>query len=271
MRIVLRVVVAAAIFAAHNGTRDAATAFHPVDRVTQLGDVVVMTSGAFAAPHATLVPGFERTFDTRITTVAGASMGGEPNTIPNRLARGEPADVVILARPALDELVAAGRVVAGSQVDLVRSKIGMAIRAGAPKPDINTLAAFTKALLDARSIGYSSSASGVYLSTELFRTLGVSERVMPKARRIAEEPVAAAVARGDVEIGFQQISELLPVPGITIVGPLPEGAQRETLFSAGIVSAARNPDGGRALIRYYTSPAVADAIRAAGLEPMTVR
>jgi molybdate transport system substrate-binding protein len=271
MRIALRVVVAVGILAVHAGTRSAAAALPPVDQPIQIGDVVVMTSGAFAAPHGNLVPEFERAFHARVRTVEGASMGHEPTTIPNRLGRGEAADLVILARPVLDELVAKGLVVAGSQVDLVRSRIGMVVRAGAPRPDISSLAAFTKTLLDARSIGYSSSASGVYLSTELFQKLGVADRVMPRARRIAGEPVAAAVARGDVEVGFQQMSELLPVAGVTVVGPLPEGAQRETLFSAGIVAGARNPDGGRALIRYYTSPAVAATIRAAGLEPMTVR
>jgi molybdate transport system substrate-binding protein len=183
------------------------------------------------------------------------------------LERGEPADVVILASSVLDDLIKQGKVVAGSRVDLVRSIIGMAVRAGAPKPDITTVAALTETLLRAKSVAYSSSASGIYLSTELFQRLGIADRVLPKSKNAAGERVAALVARGDAEIGFQQISELLPEPGIDYVGPLPPEVQRETVFSAGLVVGAAKPDVAKALIRFLASADAVAAIRKAGLEP----
>lgn len=231
-------------------------------------DIQVMTSGAFTAAFLHLAPEFERTHHKRVVTTFGASMGGAPDSIPSRLGRGEPADIVILAAPALDELIQAGKVVPGSRVDLVRSSIGMAVRAGAPKPDIGTVDALKRTLLSAKSIAYSDSASGVYLSHDLFQRLGIADQIAAKCQRIASEPVGAAVARGDAEIGFQQVSELLPVHGIDYVGPLPPGAQKVTTFSAGIAAHAKHPDSARALIQFLASPAVARAIAATGLEPV---
>jgi molybdate transport system substrate-binding protein len=231
-------------------------------------EVRVITSGAFTAAYLQLAPEFERTSRHTIVTTFGASMGSGPNTIPSRLQRGEPADVVILAASALDELIKQGKVVAGSRVDLVRSRIGMAVRAGAPRPDISSVEALRETLLRARSIACSSSASGLYLSTELFRRLGVAEQVKGKTR-ISEQAVGTLVASGEAEIGFQQISELLPVPGIDYVGPLPAAVQRETVFSAGIVSGARALDAARALLKFFTSPVAAPIIAKTGLEPIT--
>jgi len=232
-------------------------------------DVNVMTSGAFTAALTELTPDFERAAGAKLKTVYGGSMGGAPDTIPNRLAWGEAADVVILASTALDDLIAKGKVVAGSRVDLVRSAIGVAVRAGAPKPDISSVDALRRTLLSAKSIAYSSSASGTYLSTELFPKLGIADRIAPKSRRIETEPVGVVVARGDAEIGFQQISELRPVKGIDIVGPLPRDAQRVTIFSAGIAASSTQPAAARRLIEFLSSPAAAVAITRSGLEPMT--
>jgi molybdate transport system substrate-binding protein len=231
----------------------------------------VMTSGAFTAAFLEIAPRFEQTTHMKVATAFGASMGGAPDSIPSRLDRGEPADVVILAREALDDLVKRGRVVAGSQVDLVRSSIAMAVRAGAPKPDISSVDALKRALLSAKSIAYSASASGVYLSTELFPRLGIAEAIASKSRRIESERVGTIVARGDAEIGFQQISELLPITGIDIVGPLPPGAQRVTVFSAGIGAGSRNVEAAKALIRFLSSAAAAPVITRTGLEPVVVR
>ena len=187
-------------------------------------------------------------------------MGDAPDSIPSRLQRGEPVDVVILAAPALDELIKQGRVVSGSRVDLVRSSIGMAVRAGAPKPDISTVEALKRTLLEAKSIAYSDSASGVYLSKKMFMRLGIADQIAGKCQRIQSEPVGAVVARGDAEIGFQQISELLPVTGIAFVGPLPPEVQKVTVFSAGVVVGAKQPDAARALIKFLASPAAVPAI-----------
>lgn len=215
--------------------------------------IKVMTSGGFTAAYQQLVPKFEKKTHYKVVTAYGPSMGGEPNSIPSRLDRGEPVDVVILARPGLDDLVKKGKVIPTSCVDLVRSETAMAVRAGAPKPDISTLDAFKKALLDAKSIAYSDSASGIYLSTELFQKMGIADQVLPKSKRTTGQ-VGLAVARGDAEIGFQQISELLPVKGIDIVGPLPPGAQRVILFSAGISVDSHNPDAARTLIDFFSLP-----------------
>ncbi len=231
-------------------------------------EIRVMTSGGFTAAYLQLVPAFERATRHKVVTTFGGSMGNGPETIPNRLQRREPADVVILASSVLDELIAQGKVVAGSRIDLVRSTIGMAVRAGAPKPDISSVAALTETLLRAKSVAYSASASGISLSTELFQRLGIADRVLPKSRNAAGERVAALLARGDAEIGFQQISELLPEPGIDYVGPLPPEVQRVTVFSAGIVVGANRPDEAKALIRFLASAEAIPVVRKAGLEPV---
>jgi molybdate transport system substrate-binding protein len=230
-------------------------------------EVKVVSSGAFTAALLDLLPEFQAQTRHTVTTAFGGSMGSAPDTIPNRLARGEPIDVVILASSALDDLIAQGKVVTGTRVDLVRSRIGMAVRAGAPKPDVSTVEAFRRALLQAKSIAYSSSASGVYLSTDLFPRLGIADAIKDKIRVIASGPVGMAVARGDAEIGFQQISELRSVAGIEILAELPPEVQRVTIFSAGVTTGARAPEAARALIQFLASPAAASAIRKSGLEP----
>lgn len=234
-------------------------------------EVSVMTSGAFTAPYKELVPEFERATGHKVVSAFGASQGGAPDSIPSRLERGEPADVVILAGPALDGLIQKGRVVAGSRVDVVRSTIGMVVRQGAPRPDISTVEALKRTLLEARSIAYSASASGTYLSTEMFPGLGIAEQIKGKTRRIVSERVGTVVARGDAEIGFQQVSELLSIPGVDYVGPLPPEVQRVTFFSAGIATGAKEPEVARELIRFFTSPAAAPVIARHGLEPVQSR
>ena len=225
-----------------------------------------MISGAFTAPFLDVIPEFEGATKYKIVTISGASMGGAPDSIPVRLERGEPADVVIMAAAALDDLITQRKVVAGSRVDLVRSSIGIAVRAGAPKPDISSVDALRRTLLAAKSIAYSASASGVYISNELFPRLGIADQVRGKSQRIESERVGTVVARGDAELGFQQISELLPIAGIDYVGPLPAEVQRVTIFSAGIASGSTQRDAARALIDFLASPRVTPAIRKGGLE-----
>lgn len=235
------------------------------------GDIHVMTSGGFTAAYNDLRPEFERSSGRTVKTAYGASMGNAQDSIPSRLARNEPADVVILARPALDDLVAKGKVVAGSQVDLVRSAIGFAVRKGAPRPDIGTVDALKRTLIAAPSIAYSASASGTYYETELLKKLGIEDQVKPKSKRILSERVGTVVARGDAALGLQQVSELLPVAGIDYIGPLPAEVQQNTVFSAGIATASKQPDAARQLIRYLNSPAAAPTIAKTGLEPLTAR
>ena len=231
-------------------------------------EIRVITSGAFTEAYKQLVPLFERESGHKVISSFGASMGNAPDAIPTRLARGEQFDIIILAGPALDGFIKEGKAVAGSRVDLVRSTIGFAVKSGAPKPDISTVPKLKQTLLDAKSIAYSASASGTYFSTELVQKLGIAEQVLPKSKRILSERVGTVVARGDAELGLQQVSELVPIPGIDYIGPLPDEVQQATFFSAGIVTGAKEPEAARALIKFFTSAKAAPVIAKTGLEPV---
>ena len=227
-------------------------------------EIRAVCSGGFKAALLALVPAFEQKTGHKVAIEWGSSLGNAPTSIPSRLQRGDPLDLVILSGDALDGLIAQGRIVAGSRVDLARSGIGVAVRAGARRPDIGSVDAFKRALLQARSIAHSSSASGVYLKS-LFQRLGIAAELAPKIRQIEGEPVGQVVARGEAEIGFQQVSELLPVAGIDYVGPLPADIQEITVFAAGIPVGASQA--AQALVSFLTSPAAAPVIRECGMEP----
>ena len=231
-------------------------------------EIRVVSSGGFAAAFRVLAPAFERATGHTVVTGWGPSMGQTADAVPARLARGEPIDVLIMVGDALGPLIGQGTVAADSRADLARSGIGVVVRAGAPRPDISSADALRRALLAARSIAYSDSASGVYIEREMLPRLGIADQVAGRARMIPAEPVGAVVARGDAEIGFQQISELRPIRGIDLVGPLPPGLQRMTVFSAGMMARSREPEAARALIRFLASPAAAGAIVDSGMEPM---
>jgi molybdate transport system substrate-binding protein len=231
-------------------------------------EVRVMISGGMTAAYKALVPEFERATGHKVLTAYGPSMGTTTNAIPVRLERGEPADVLIMVGYALGDLVKKGKVIPDSTVDLVRSPIGVAVKAGAPRPDISSADAVKRALLAAKTIAYSDSASGVYVSTEMFAKLGILDAMKDKARKIPATPVGEIVARGDAELGFQQISELKPVEGIDIIGPLPEALQQITVFSAGIASVSKEPDAGKALIKFLASPAARAELIKSGMDPI---
>ena len=237
---------------------------------TMSSDIRVMTSGAFTAAYLDLIPELERVTKKK-TVTAATSMGTGLDSIPSRLERGEPVDVVIVADAALVQLIKGGMILAQSRTPLARSGIGLAVRAGAPKPDISSVNALKRTLLQAKSIAYSASVSGLYLSTELFQRLGIADQIMRKSRRIEGERVGTVVARGEAEIGFQQTSELLSVPGIDYVGPLPPEVQKVAVFSAGVTVGARDSDAAHALIRFLASPEAAYAITKSGMEPVAPR
>jgi molybdate transport system substrate-binding protein len=244
-------------------------------RAAMAADVHVMISAGFYGAYSELVPAFERASGHRLITTRGPSMGTSSEAIPARLARGESADVVILDGGIADELGKQGLVRAESKVELARSQVGMVVRAGAAKPDISTVEAFRRTLLEAKSIAYSDSGSGTYLSTTLFAKLGVADQVAGKSRRVrgppSGEPVAAVVARGDAEIGFQQVSELIHVDGVTFVGALPAELQPGFSFAGVITTNAAQPEAAAALIRLLASPEAAPAITKAGLTPPSSR
>jgi molybdate transport system substrate-binding protein len=231
-------------------------------------EVRVMISGGLAAAFNALVPEYEKQTGNKVLVAYGPSMGTTVDAIPVRLERGEPADVLIMVGYALADLAKKGKVVPDSQVDLVRSPIGVAVKAGAPKPDISSADSLKRALLDAKTVAYSDSASGVYVSTEMFKKLGIDEEMKGKARQIPATPVGEIVAKGEAEIGFQQISELKPVAGIEIVGPVPAELQKITIFSAGIATVSKEPEAGKALIRFLGSQAAREEIVKSGMEPI---
>lgn len=236
---------------------------------TRADEIHVMSSGGLTAAFKALVPAYEARTGHKVDLVLGPSMGTSPEAIPGRLDRGEPADLVLMVGYSLGELVKAGKVAPDSRVDLARSLIGLAVRAGAPVPDIGTVESFKKALLDAPSIAYSDSASGVYIEQEMYRKLGLHDQLAPKSRMIVAERVGTIVARGDAAFGFQQMSELIPVKGITVVGTIPDEAQSVTIFSAGIPVAAPHRAAAQELLAFLRSPEASKTMRESGLEPLT--
>ena len=227
--------------------------------------LVVMTSGAFTAAFEKLAPTYERA--GRGTVVASTTtMGTGAESIANRLQRREPADVVIVPAESLDSFIKAGTVIAASRVELARSSIAMAVHAGSRRPDISSADALKRALLEAQSVAYSASVSGDYLVNELFPRLGIAEQMKVKARRIDRERVGAVVARGEAEIGFQQLSELLPIAGVDVVGVLSDDVQRVTTIAAGVATHSSHPEAARAFIRFLASPDAAAIVEKTGLQ-----
>jgi molybdate transport system substrate-binding protein len=243
-----------------------------IAQAANAADVHVMISSGFHGAYSELVPVFERATGNHVITTRGPSMGDSPEAIPARLSRGESADVVILDGGAADELGKRGLVQADSKVELARSLIGMVVREGDAKPDIASVDALRNTLLAAKSIAYSDSGSGTYLSTTLFPKLGISDQITDKARKVrgppSGEPVAAVIARGEAQIGFQQVAELIHVPGVTLVGTIPADVQPKIFFAAALTSTAAEPEAAGALIRFLAAPDAAPTISKAGLMPI---
>ncbi|OGA45170.1 MAG: hypothetical protein A3G25_20945 [Betaproteobacteria bacterium RIFCSPLOWO2_12_FULL_63_13] len=232
-----------------------------MERVAQATEIKVMQSAAFREAYLELAPEFERTTGHRLVTLWVPSV-----QMLNRLKGGETVDVVILSSSSLDELIDAGMIARDSKVDLARSGVGVAVRAGAPRPDISSANAVKRALLAAKGIAYSTGPSGIFLAG-LFERMGIAEQLKPKLKQVQGEPAGGVVARGEADLAFQQVSELLPVAGIDLVGPLPPDIQKITTFAAGLGIAAKEPDAGRALIRFLNAPAAVPVIRKKGMEP----
>ena len=231
------------------------------------GEFRVMTSGAFTAAHLALMPRLASVIGTRVVT-ASTSIGTGENSIPNRLKRGEVADIVVVSDALLRQFVQDGLVLADGVTILARSIIAMAVRAGAPKPDIGSADALKNTMLRAKSIGYSASVSGTYVTTELVQRLGIAEQVLPKCHFVGNgERVGAVVARGELEIGFQQLSELLPVKGIDHITPLPPELQKVSSFAAGVAASSPDKARARSAIQFLASKDAVEAIKDSGLEP----
>jgi molybdate transport system substrate-binding protein len=234
----------------------------PIRRKTGMShptEIKVMASAAFKEAYLELVPQFERAAGHKVVSIWVPSV-----QMMNRLKGGETVDLVILSAASLDELMKAGIVC--ERFDLAKSGVGVAVKAGAPRPDVSSGEALKRAVLAAKSIVYSTGPSGIYLAG-LFQSMGIAEQLKPKVRQVQGEPAGAVVARGEAEIGFQQMSELLPVAGIDIIGPLPADVQQITVFSAGLHARATAPEAARALVQFFRAPAAAPVIRRKGMEP----
>ena len=230
-------------------------------------DVIVMISGGFKSTYEALAPGFEQRTGARLVTVPGPSEGVTRDTIPNRLARGEPDDVLVMVGSALDKLAKQGETLPGSETPIALSPIGMAVRQGAPVPDISTAAKLRQVLLHAKSVAYSDSASGVYVQSTLFKKLGIEQQMRGRARKIQATPVAEIVAQGKAEIGFQEVAELLPVKGATFAGRLPQEVELLTPYAAAVARRSRQPELARQLVQHIASPDAQPTLEKMGLEP----
>jgi molybdate transport system substrate-binding protein len=234
---------------------------------TAFAQVKVIISGGFSAAYGKLLPEFEKSSGITVTTSTGGSQGNGPNTIGAQLRRGVPVDVVIMNRAGLNDLIAEGRIVAGTDRDLAQTFLGLAVRTGSPKPDIHSVEAFKQALLRAKSVALDSSTTGIYVTTRLYPQLGIADEMARKTTTSG----AAAVARGDAEISVQPISEQMPVQGLEIVGKIPDDVQYAAVFSVALVSGSKEADAARRLIAFLTSEAANAAIRSSGMEPSTPR
>ena len=231
-------------------------------------NIVVLISGGFRSSYEALIPAFEKMSGAHFVMEKSPSEGSTHDAVTQRLGRGEPADVLIMVGSALQQLETRGYVLPGSRVDLALSPIGCAVKAGAEVPDINDDQSFRKALLAAKSIVYSDSASGRYIQSKLFKKLGIENEMRGKARQIPATPVGEILAKGEADMGFQEVAELLPVPGITFVGKLPADLELLTVFSAAIVKKSQHADTARELISYLASPDHVSTLQKEGLEPL---
>jgi molybdate transport system substrate-binding protein len=227
----------------------------------QAGEVKLLASGALREALEELLPEFERAGAHKVALTIAGTAG-----IVNRMQKGEVTDVVILADYALAGLTREGKVVDGSRADFARAGVGVAVAKGAPRPDIGSAEALRRTLLAARSIAHSRGPSGIYLAG-LFRKLGIADELKAKVKEVEGEPVARLVARGEIQIGFQQISEIIHVAGVDYIGPLPPDVQHITVFASGLASTAKETDAAKALVRFLTGPAAGSVLKKHGLEP----
>ena len=229
--------------------------------MAQAADITVLATAGVKEAYLALVPQFEKASGNKVaTTWTGTA------ELMKRMKAGEAFDAVIGPSNALEELTDTGRLMAGSRADVARSLVGVAVRAGAPKPDVSSPDALRRTLAAAKTIGISTGPSGVYL-TSLFEKMGILAELKPKFRTPASgAPVGELVAKGEAEIGFQQVSELIHFPGVQFIGPLPDALQQTTVFSGGVHTGAREPDAARAFLKFLSSPEHAALLQRHGLD-----
>ena len=227
----------------------------------------VLISGGFSGPYEELLPKFEQTTGIKVTTGSGSSQGTGPQTIAAQLARGVPADVVILSREGLTELIAARRIATGTDVDLARTPIGVAVRAGAPKPDVRSVEAFKQVVLKAGTVAVPSSTSGIFLMEEIFPRLGIADKVNVKATPRGTG-AAAMLAAGEVDIALLPVSEIVHAPGVELAGVIAEEIQLNQIFAAAVVAGSKEVEAAKRLIAFLASERASGTIRSSGMEPL---
>jgi molybdate transport system substrate-binding protein len=226
-------------------------------------EIALVTTNAVEQILRDLIPAFERSTGHTVRM----SVYGTGLAVAKVKHGSETPDLVLLSPTALGDLAKTGKVTAGTIMDAFRSRVGLAVRAGAPHPDIGTTDAFKATLLGAKTIGHSIGPSGEYFSTELIQRLGIAEALKPKITVVRGRPVAAAVAAGEVEIGIHQIAELMQVGGIDIVGPLPADLQKTLIYATGLATAAKQPEAAKALVKFLSTEAAVPAIKKNGMDP----
>lgn len=230
-------------------------------------ELKVIISGGFSGPYEQLLPQFERSTGIKVATGSGSSQGKGPQTIAAQLARGVPADVVILSREGLNELIAERWIAAGTDVDLARTPIGVAVRAGAPKPEVRSVDDFKQVVLKAQTVAVPSSTSGIFLIEQIFPRLGIAGRVNVKATPRGSG-AAAMVAAGEADIGLLPVSEILHANGVELAGVIADEIQLHQIFAAAIVAGSKQVDAAKRLIALLTSKPAAQTIRRGGMEPL---
>jgi len=240
----------------------ATTATLMVSALANAAEIKVLSTQATEEAYRELVPQFEKATGHKVTTVFTGTLAAQ-----KRLADGESYDMIIMSSQSIDAQIKAGKVLAGSRVDIAKSGVGVGVPKGELKPDISTAEALKKTLLAAKSIGYSTGPSGVFMLS-LFEKLGVADQVKDKLKQTPTGVfVGTIIASRDVEIGFQQVSELSNFPGVDYVGPLPADVQNTTVFSSGMIVDAKEAEAARALVKFLTTPGAGDTFKKRGMEP----
>jgi molybdate transport system substrate-binding protein len=238
--------------------------FWPLAASAQLN---VLISGGFSGAYEQLLPEFERTSGIKVTTGSGASQGTGPQTIAAQLARGVPADVVILSREGLGELIAAKRIAAGTDVDLARVPLGVAVRAGTPKPDVSTVDAFKEVLLKAKAVAIPGSTSGIWLKSDLFPRLGIADKINVKVTPRGTD-ATGMVAAGGADLAVMPVSEIVHARGVDFAGSLAAEIQFVQTFSAAVVAGSGDIEGSKRLVAFLASARASEAIRNSGMDPV---
>jgi len=233
-------------------------------------NLTVIISGGFSLAYHKVLPEFERWTGLAVTTLSGASQGTGPKTIKYQLEAGAEVDVVILSKEGLGELTAMGRIAAGSDAELATVPLGAAVRQGQPKPDIGSVDAFKRAVLNARLVAIPASTSGIFLKDEVFPKLAIADKVALRVMALGTESTAL-LAAGEADLALGPVSELVDQTGIEPVGALPDEVQLIQMFTAAVVNTSRRVEQGRRLIEFLTSANAAMAIRSSGMDPVGQR